>query len=484
MSVGNGPPSFQVDLGNASGPHPELSLKRRLVYNFVSQYVIFSLFFITDLIILLSSMGASIWIRLNFLRWLPNVVGPEQYVQLLYGVVALPFAYALAGVYPGYGLHPVERLRRRTLVTTLVFVILIFWEFLVRREASSRGILLLTYTFALLFVPVGDAILRSFLRKVNLWGTPVVLIGTDAARTKVLRRVLEFQDLGYVPVCTLSPDEASLVRDGFPGVHTAIVAYLPEEREEVLSLLPSLRYGRVLLVEEREGVQSLWVTTRDLGGTLALELKQNLLDRRNRIVKRLMDVLLGGILFLVSLPLILLLVALVFLVSPGNPFFVQEREGLGGRAIRVWKLRTMYPDAEARLQKYLESSPEAYEEWNRYFKLKHDPRILPGIGHFLRKTSLDELPQLWNVVRGEMSLVGPRPFPFYHLEAFDEEFRELRRSVLPGMTGLWQVSARSDGDVERQRLLDSYYIRNWSLWLDVYILALTFFVVIRGKGAY
>lgn len=251
------------------------------------------------------------------------------------------------------------------------------------------------------------------------------------------------------------------------------------------SLLPSLRYGRVLLVEEREGVQSLWVTTRDIGGTLALELEKNLLDRRNRIVKRVMDVLLGGILFfLVSLPLIFLLAALVFLVSPGNPFFVQEREGLGGRTIRVWKLRTMYPDAEARLQKYLESSPEAKEEWNRYFKLKHDPRILPGIGHFLRKTSLDELPQLWNVVRGEMSLVGPRPFPFYHLEAFDEEFRELRRSVLPGMTGLWQVSARSDGDVERQRFLDSYYIRNWSLWLDVYILSLTFLVVIRGKGAY
>jgi len=133
-------------------------------------------------------MGASVWIQLNLLRWLPNVVSLEQYVQLLYGAAALPFAYAVAGLYPGYGLHPVERLRKRTLATTLVFVVLIFWEFLVRREASSLGILLLTYAFALLFVPVGDAILRSFLRKVNLWGTPVVLIGTNAARVPLVPR--------------------------------------------------------------------------------------------------------------------------------------------------------------------------------------------------------------------------------------------------------------------------------------------------------
>jgi len=484
MSVVNGPPSMHVDLGSMNEPHTELDIKRKLVHNFVSPYIIFSLFFIADLIILLFSMGASVWIRLNLLRWLPNVVGPEQYVQLLYGVAALPFVYALAGLYPGYGLHPAERLRRRTLVTSLTFFVLIFWEFLVRHEASSRGILLLTYAFALVLIPIGDTVLRAFLRKFNLWRTPVTLFGKDTARAAVLSRVMEFQDLGYVPVRLLSLNDASHVRDVLSGIHTAIVAYFPEEREEVLSLLPSLRYGRVLLVEEREGVQSLWVTARDLGGTLALELKQNLLDRRNRIVKRAMDVILGGILFLVSLPLVLLLAALVFLVSPGNPFFVQEREGLGGRTIRVWKLRTMYPDAQVRLQKYLESSPEAREEWNRFFKLKHDPRILPEIGHFLRRTSLDELPQLWNVVRGDMSLVGPRPFPFYHLEVFDSDFRELRRSVLPGMTGLWQVSARSEGDVERQKVLDSYYIRNWSLWLDIYILALTFLVVIRGKGAY
>jgi lipopolysaccharide/colanic/teichoic acid biosynthesis glycosyltransferase len=171
-------------------------------------------------------------------------------------------------------------------------------------------------------------------------------------------------------------------------------------------------------------------------------------------------------------------------VSRGPVLYCQAREGEGGRPISVWKLRTMRADAEAVLSGHLLQSPEAREEWRRYFKLRNDPRVLRGIGRLLRRTSLDELPQLWNVLRGEMSLVGPRPFPQYHLDQFPPDFRRLRTKVTPGLTGLWQVSARGKGDLATQEALDTYYIRNWSPWLDLLILARTVRAVILSEGAY
>jgi lipopolysaccharide/colanic/teichoic acid biosynthesis glycosyltransferase len=144
----------------------------------------------------------------------------------------------------------------------------------------------------------------------------------------------------------------------------------------------------------------------------------------------------------------------------------------------------MVPGAEAKLEGALARDPALRSEWRERKKLKADPRLVPGAGRLLRRFSLDELPQLWNVLRGDMSLVGPRPFPDYHLAEFPEPFRELRRRVRPGITGLWQVTVRSEGSLDRQQSLDAYYIRNWSVWLDVYILARTVGAVLTGRGAY
>jgi len=142
------------------------------------------------------------------------------------------------------------------------------------------------------------------------------------------------------------------------------------------------------------------------------------------------------------------------------------------------------PGAEEKLEKAMEDDPALREEWRERMKLRDDPRLVPGVGRFLRRWSLDELPQLWSVVRGDMSLVGPRPFPDYHLDQFSAKFRELRQRVRPGITGLWQVNVRSAGALDLQVAHDTYYIRNWSIWLDLYLLARTVGAVLRGRGAY
>jgi Undecaprenyl-phosphate galactose phosphotransferase WbaP len=257
----------------------------------------------------------------------------------------------------------------------------------------------------------------------------------------------------------------------------ALVALPNLSRQELLELVDRAgsAFSHLIVIPDLFGMASLWVTAVDFGGVLGLEVRQNLLSPLNRCLKRSMDL---------ALPVVAAAMLWIRRASPGPAFFRQDRGGAGGGVVRVWKLRTMYANADELLRRHLEREPAAREEWRRFFKLRRDPRLIPGIGPLLRRTSLDELPQLWNVLKGEMSLVGPRPFPAYHLDQFDTKFRALRARVLPGLTGLWQVSARSDGDLEVQRALDTYYIRNWSPWLDLYILARTVRAVVGRRGAY
>ena len=189
------------------------------------------------------------------------------------------------------------------------------------------------------------------------------------------------------------------------------------------------------------------------------------------------------LLFALSLTPIAVLAICIKLIDRGPAFYLQERVGLNGKPFKIIKLRTMRTNAVELLDDYLESNPEEREEWLRHFKLRSDPRIIPRIGLFLRKYSLDEMPQLWNVLRGDMGLVGPRPFPAYHLAGFDADFRALRESVRPGITGLWQVEVRSDGDLLLQKELDSRYILTRSLWTDLDLLFRTVWVVFNARGA-
>ena len=429
----------------------------------------------------------------------PVSLSPVQYEGLALGILFFPLRYHLAGLYPGYGLGPVERVRLKVRLSFILFGILTGWDYLVQHGNWSRGVLLATFVYALVLPPLAGALLRWVLVRVDCWGIPVVVLGAGETGARLVATLRKEPGLGLVPVAFLDDREDTWNAEvaGIPvlgslaraqslarRVRVAIVAMPWMKREKLTDLLQNLAFPHVIVVPNLFGMQSLWITPRDLGGTLGLELKRNLLLRRNHVIKRLLDYILGVPLLLVSLPLIGIFAAWIKLASRGPAFYSQERAGVGRTCLRVSKLRTMRRDAESALEVYLAKHPEERREWDRFFKLKRDPRVIPGVGRFLRRTSLDELPQLWNVLKGEMSLVGPRPFPAYHISRFHEDFRKLRQSVLPGITGLWQISARSDGDLAVQQSLDTYYIRNWSLWLDLYILASTLHVVLARKGAY
>jgi Undecaprenyl-phosphate galactose phosphotransferase WbaP len=455
--------------------------------------------FAADAVALEAAFGLGYLLRLLLASRFTAEVGWAQILGVAAGILMLPAINYQIGLYPGYLLGPVERLRRRTLATLAVFGGLVAWDNIVARGVLSRGVLLATFGFALLLPPMVEAAVRALLVHCQRWGIPVLMLGAGSTGRALAKTLLDEPQLGLRPVAFLDNrlDSWSQTIEGIPvigplglapdfeGRAEAALVSLPDiGKEDASMLLQELNFPRVIVIPDLAGAASLWVTARDLGGSLGFEIKKNLMLPRNHILKLLTDRLIALPLFLVSLPVMLLAALWIKLSSGGPAFYRQVREGFGGEQLAVWKLRTMYVDADRLLEEWLEAHPEDRVHWNSHFKLKRDPRVLPVIGRILRLTSLDELPQFWSVLKGEMSLVGPRPLPDYHLEQFSNEFRKLRTRVLPGLTGLWQVSARSDGDLNALEALDRYYIRNWSPWLDVYILARTFAAVVLARGAY
>lgn len=254
-------------------------------------------------------------------------------------------------------------------------------------------------------------------------------------------------------------------------------------RQELIDLA-SLLFSSVIIIPEdfSEGEIPFWVRPVEIGDVLCFKVRQNLLDPKRLALKRAMDLFLSVVGGIAIFPILVLIALAIKLESRGPVFFRQNRIGRGGQTIHILKFRTMVRNAEEVLQTYLQENPDLREEWEADQKLRNDPRITK-VGAWLRKTSLDELPQLWNVVWGEMSLVGPRPIVDDEIVKYGSAFISYTR-VRPGMTGLWQVSGRNDLSYKQRVHLDRFYICNWSTWLDILILAKTFPVVLGRKGAY
>jgi Undecaprenyl-phosphate galactose phosphotransferase WbaP len=448
-------------------------------------------------ILLARYLGAGLWSLVN------ASVGTDNQFDVWMSLGLFLLVYAALGLYSASGLGAVEELRRIVMGAALVSLVLTAAAFLSKAEGVySRGVFLCSGILVAILAPLHRAALRRWFADCAWWGVPVLILGAGKTARILIADLRARPGMGMKPVACLDDDigkagECAGVPVAGPlsrapelarrlRIRHAIVAMPGVPAQRLVSILErwGASFSSVIVIPNLLGMATLWVSIREMGGVLGLEVRQNLLVPFNRWLKRGMDLALAVALGIAAAPVLAVAALWIKVVSGGPALYYQNRGGEAGRTIRVWKLRTMHANAESLLSGHLVEFPEAREEWQRYFKLKRDPRILPGIGHLLRRTSLDELPQLWNVLRGEMSLVGPRPFPEYHLDRFQPEFRSLRAKVTPGLTGLWQVSARSNGDLKVQEALDTYYIRNWSPWLDLHILARTIRAVIFSDGAY
>ena len=288
----------------------------------------------------------------------------------------------------------------------------------------------------------------------------------------------EFKESGFPLACQYD-GLAEFLRN---NVVDEIAIYLPlrsfYERAAEIVQLAHLHGITVRFDTDIFGLKFAHRRTDAADGVPHIAANSNGIDGWQWLTKRTFDVACALVLLLLLSPLFLLVAALIKLTSPGNVFFAQKRVGLNKRPFTMYKFRTMVPAAESIQEQFAHLN----EMTGAAFKIKNDPRVT-SVGRILRKTSIDELPQLFNVLKGDMSLVGPRAIPLRDYQFFNEDWHRRRFSVLPGITCLWQVYGRNSIPFEQWMVLDMQYIDRWSLWLDLKILALTIPAVFRGSGA-
>jgi undecaprenyl-phosphate galactose phosphotransferase len=371
-----------------------------------------------------------------------------------------------------------------------------------RAPTTSRLVIGGVWLTTIVVVPFVRLQAKRLLAALGLWRKRVLIVGAGETGVQVLQRIQQNSELGYVPVAFVDDDPTKIgtqqaglpVRGPLGCVSQAIadlaiediVVAIPElPREQLLHLIARCegQVQSIRLVPDLFGLASVGVEAEDLDGVLLLHMRWNLAKPWNLLLKRLFDLSVATGVAVLLAPVLLATAIAIRVDSPGPIFFVQERLGRGRRRFGCVKFRTMYADNEARLRLHLADDHGASAERQEFAKLKSvDPRVT-RVGRFLRRSSLDELPQLINVLRREMSLVGPRPY----LPSETARMGDLAETILkapPGVTGLWQVSGRNNLPFEQRIRLDEYYVRNWSLWMDVVVLLKTVRAVLRGDGAY
>lgn len=429
------------------------------------------------------------------------VRGIHQIMPIMSATLVLGFLSS--GLYSIVGVNPVVELRQFTRLTTLVFIVALSASYIVDARSEWRLFFLLEWLISLPLLPILRSIIRPRCAAMAWWGQPALVFGNPAEAATLALSILSQPACGIRPIAIVADDDSRSINfkhlaDELPILDHALAQHLvrrsrlsygiildssnPSYRQAAVARAMSVPLSHVLVMSSKGDLPTLWRDTCECAGMPAVEVQNRLIMPWPRLVKRTSDLLLtiaGGI---VISPLLLAIAIAVKLTSRGPIFFGHTRIGKCGQTFKAWKFRTMVQNAPTILAQYLAENPSLRAEWEQDHKLKNDPRVTP-LGRFLRKTSLDEFPQLWNVIRGEMSLVGPRPIVDEEIEKYGLIFDKYMQ-VRPGITGMWQVSGRNNTSYAERISFDDYYVRNWSPWLDLHLLTRTVYSLVERKGAY
>lgn len=363
----------------------------------------------------------------------------------------------------------------------------------------SRYLWGLTWVIALIIVPAGRILIKKWLVKNNWYLKDTIIIGSGKNAVDAYNALSNESYLGLNIQYIIRTSNKEFVNDNIkeiklddvwsvidPDSTQFIIALENGESEQRDIWLRKLAKHKCRYISVIPTLRGLPLYSTDMSflfsyEVMLLRINNNLAKRSSRFLKRAMDILGSIFIMIVLFPLLLVLYFLIR-KDGGDAIYGHTRIGRNGKSFSCLKFRSMVVNSKEVLEELLNNDPKAREEWEKDFKLKNDPRITK-VGHFIRKTSLDELPQLWNVLKGEMSLVGPRPIVKEELERYKGDV-DYYLMAKPGMTGLWQVSGRNDVDYSTRVYFDAWYVKNWSLWNDIAILFKTINVVLKRDGAY
>jgi len=368
----------------------------------------------------------------------------------------------------------------------------------------SRTLVVLMGFFAIIILPLFRIPVKRALQRIGILNKRVLIIGASSAGRRIAKALAAEANYGYTVVWFLDDNPETIgtyingceVYGNISSAHFFMKRYkindifiaLPDDdRIKARNLITELQHKaeHVLYVPDMPGVVAAETGLVHFFNeqVFAFEIRNNMSRKFNIVIKRCVDIIISTLAIAFLCIPFLLVVLIIRLDSKGPALFRQTRIGKDRRPFICYKVRTMYLDADKRLNKILSSNPAAKEEWEKYRKLKNDPRIT-RIGRFLRRFSLDELPQFFNVFMGNMSIVGPRPVLQEEIDLYYKDMADFCFSVRPGITGLWQVSGRNNSNYDQRIALDAWYIKNWHLWLDVVIILKTIGITARASGAY